>query len=109
MTEQTIPANAGGLPIIPDPLLDTINAFLAGLADFEANAPLDDDAANAYADISYGPPLAKLNQWTEPAKTRAGALKALEIAVEDSGGVHGCEAAERMIKAAIGYLKGNAS
>lgn len=91
---------------IKDPLLETINAYLDGLADFNANSPMDDDGANAYAAISYGPPLEKLSQWTEPARTRAGALKALQIAIEDSGGVYGNEAADRMVKAAIGYLKG---
>lgn len=91
---------------ISDPLLETINAYLDGLADFNANSPMDDDGANAYAAISYCPPLATLSQWTEPAKTREGALKALQIAIEDSGGVYGNEAADRMVKAAIGYLKG---
>lgn len=90
---------------VNDPLLVAINAYLNGLADFKANAPLDDEGADEYADISYGPPLAALNVWDQPAKSREGALKALQIAISDSDGVANIEAADRMVVAAIGFLE----
>lgn len=89
-----------------DPLLEAIDAYLAALDDFNKNAPEDHDEAQAYAEVSYGPPLEVLCNWTQPAWTRQGALKALQIAMADSNGVYGSEAAERMIRAAMGYLAG---
>ncbi|MDL2401587.1 hypothetical protein [Rhizobium mayense] len=90
---------------ISDPLLDAINAYWAGIDDFNLNAPEDDDGANAYAGVSYGPPMRVLEEWNEPARTLEGALTALKIALRDSKGVHGSDAAEKMILAAIGYLE----
>lgn len=87
-----------------DPLLEAIDAYLAGLDDFNKNAPELD--WEAYADRSFEPPLKVLSRWTQPAWTRQGALKALQIAMDDAHGVYGSEAAERMVKAAIGYLAG---
>lgn len=89
-----------------DPLLEAIDAYLAGLDDFNKNSPEDHDQAQAYAEVSYGPPLEVLCNWTQPAWTRQGALKALQIAMADSNGVYGSEAAERMIRAAMSYLAG---
>ncbi len=88
-----------------DPLVTAINAYLAGLDDFNANAPLDDNGANAYAGQSYSPRIQVLNEWDQPATSLQGAILALQIANRDSGGVYGCEAAERMVNAAIGYLE----
>lgn len=87
-----------------DPLLEAIDAYLAGLDDFNKNAPELD--WEAYADRSFEPPLKILSRWTQPAWTRQGALKALQIAMDDAHGVYGSEAAERMVKAAMGYLAG---
>lgn len=87
-----------------DPLLEAIDAYLAGLDDFNKNAPELD--WEAYADRSFEPPLKVLSKWTQPAWTRQGALKALQIAMDDAHGVYGSEAAERMVKAAMGYLAG---
>ena len=46
-----------------DPLLDAIQAFRAGLADYSANAPDDNDEADAYVEMSYGPPMEVLEEW----------------------------------------------
>lgn len=89
-----------------DPLLEAIDAYLAGLDDFNENAPEDHNEAQAYSEVSYGPPLNVLCRWSQPAWTRQGALKALQIAMDDERGVYGSDAAERMVKAAIGYLAG---
>jgi hypothetical protein len=89
-----------------DPLLATIRAYKKSLADFNQNAPADDDGANAYSDISYGPHLAKLQQWTQPALTKQSAIEALQISIDDVGGVYNSEASTRMIKAALAFLRG---
>jgi len=88
-----------------DPLVAAIKAYLAGLDDFNANAPLDNNGANAYAEKSYLPPMRVLNEWDQPATSLQGSILALQIANRDSGGVYGCEAAERMVNAALGYLQ----
>ncbi|MBB3453928.1 hypothetical protein FHT86_002184 [Rhizobium sp. BK313] len=66
----------------PEPLLIAINDYKAGIADFLANAPEEDEAANAYADTSYIAPMAKLEKWCRPALTRNGALAALQLAYD---------------------------
>ncbi|MCK8779054.1 hypothetical protein M0654_03550 [Rhizobium sp. NTR19] len=92
---------------IPDPLLDTIRAYQRGLEDFNRLAGgLDNDECSALADITYGPHLDRLTEWNAPATTLEGAMEALRISVSDQGGVYGCEAAERMVLAALGYLEG---
>lgn len=63
-----------------DPLLRAIRAYRAGLADFQGNAPDDDDAANAYADKTYCPPMLELECWRSPAETKESAVAALELA-----------------------------
>ena len=95
---------ANNTPPSYDPLLEAIDAYLAGLDDFNKNAPELD--WEAYADRSFEPPLKILSRWTQPAWTRQGALKALQIAMDDAHGVYASEAAERMVKAAMGYLAG---
>jgi hypothetical protein len=85
-------------------LLETIREYQAGVADFNLNAPEDDDAAEAYADVSYGPGLARLQQWNQQAESLEEAAEALRISLTDKGGVASSEAAVRMVKAAHGYI-----
>lgn len=63
-----------------DPLIGAINAMKAGLADYNANAPEDDDAARAYAEISYRPPRRVIERWKRPAISIDGAVSALRLA-----------------------------
>ncbi|PWI54797.1 hypothetical protein B5K03_08740 [Rhizobium phaseoli] len=69
--------------VAADPLLDAVAAFRSGMADYNANAPQDDAGANAYCLISWMPPHAVLANWTAPATTRAGAMAALRLAVDE--------------------------
>ncbi|WP_205935939.1 hypothetical protein [Rhizobium leguminosarum] len=90
--------------VADDPMLDAIAAFRAGMADFNANAPHDDAGAKAYSAISWKPPHAVLANWTAPASTRAGAMAALRLAVdeEDTGD---SPLVGPMIRAALAYLE----
>jgi hypothetical protein len=87
-----------------DPLIDAIDAYRVGLADYNANAPEDDSGANAYAKTSYAQPLEVLVNWSAPATTRAGLVTALQFALEENGlGDHLiCDA---MIRAALAFLE----
>ena len=67
-----------------DPLVDAVRAYRAGLADFNAKAPGDDET-DAYAEVSYGRPMKLLEEWEEPAKTHRGALEALRLIAEPDG------------------------
>lgn len=107
-TSHTAVATADIGRKIEDPLLDAIHAYQAGLEDFNRNAPEDDEGSIAYAQVSYIPHLVRLDEWNEPARTREGAIEALRISLTNKGGVYGCEAADRMVQAAIGYLEGMA-
>jgi hypothetical protein len=86
-------------------LLRTISAYQAGLDDFNKTSPEDDHAAAAYAEVSYGPHLDRLNRWDQPAESIAEATEALRISISDNGGVYGCEAADRMVKSALAYIE----
>ncbi|WP_192178826.1 hypothetical protein [Mesorhizobium amorphae] len=88
-----------------DPLLDAINAYRAGLADFNAYSPEDDDAADAYADQSYGPPMTALGEWEAPATTRAGAMEALRLIAEENSLFVGSPLVEPLLAAALAYFE----
>ncbi|TNM66482.1 hypothetical protein [Aliirhizobium smilacinae] len=90
---------------IADPLLEMIQNYRRSLKDFNENAPHDDEGADAYGKRSWFPVLVQLNQWSEPAASLQGATEALRIAISDENGVYGSEAADRMVKAALGYLE----
>ncbi|TBD15701.1 hypothetical protein ELH24_09240 [Rhizobium ruizarguesonis] len=91
--------------VADDPLLDAVNAYRAGLADYNDNAPMDTDAAaDAYAQISWMPPFKALESWTTPATTREGAMAALRLAVdEDENGES--PLIGTMMRAALAYLE----
>ena len=83
-----------------DPLLKAIAAYRAGMNDYNLNAPDDNDAADAYADVSYGPPMRILDEWSQPARTLQGAIEALRLLAETPH----CTFTESMIAAALGYF-----
>ena len=67
-----------------DPILDAVQAFRDGLADYSANAPVDDHLTGAYAQATYIPPMQTLQAWDQPIKTKQGALAALETAMDEA-------------------------
>lgn len=83
-----------------DPLIDAIKAYRAGLVAF---GELSDDQFGKVE--TYEPWQEVLDNWNEPAKTREGAIEALRAALGDDDGLYGCEGADRMVKAALGYLE----
>lgn len=85
-------------------LMGTINAYRHALKDFNRNAPDDNEGAEAYADVSYGPYLERLTSWDQPATTHVEAMEALRLSLADADGVYGCPAAQKMVAAALGYL-----
>ncbi|WP_051000018.1 hypothetical protein [Sinorhizobium fredii] len=87
-----------------DPLVDAIAAYRAGMKDYDLNAPHDNDAADAYADISYRPPMLVLDEWSQPARSRQGAIEALRLLAEEPD----CTFTDSMIAAALGYLEATA-
>lgn len=92
-----------------DALLDAVRAYRNAMEDFNQNAPRDDAGAAAYVKVSYGPALQLLDHWTKPAGSVEGAIEALKISLDDERGLHGCDTADRMIKAALLFLEANRS
>lgn len=90
---------------IDDPLLDAVRAFRAGMADFNVNAPDDDDEAVAYIEVSYGPPMEVLEEWEQPAKTHRGALEALRLVAEENNAYAASPLVGPLLAAAIAYFE----
>lgn len=90
--------------ILDDPILELILGLQEKIADYNANAPGDDDGANRYAERSYRPALAAVRRWTSPARTRRGALAALRLA-RDAVNDGDQELAAAMIRAALAYFE----
>lgn len=88
----------------PDPLLETIRLYQRGLSDFNAQAVGDVDWSKV-ADATYAPYLQALTDWDKPAASLEGAVEALRISLTEEDGVYGCDAADRMVKAAYAFLK----
>lgn len=100
-----VPAAAEGLPpTIADPLGETIAAYYAGLDDFEANAPGDNKGADAYAAVSYEPPMERLIGWSDPAATRQSAIAALRLVVSSLAVGDDC-VAKPMAAAALSFFE----
>jgi hypothetical protein len=88
-----------------DPLLVAIENFRAGLKDYNDNAPLHtDEAANAYAAVSYREPLRVIEEWKQPAITREAAIAALKLAIDaDNDGDYALVGP--LVMAALGYFE----
>jgi hypothetical protein len=89
---------------VDDPLVDAIELLRKKMADYNANAPDDDDGAADYAAGGVSLALTAIRVWCDPARTRQGAMRALRLArdaVED--GDH--EIAGAMNGAALAYFE----
>lgn len=102
MTEHSTAMASGAST--PDPLGETIAAYYAGLEDFYASAPEDDEGADAYAAISYAPPMEQIMAWTEPATSRHSAIAALRLVVS-SLALGETYVAAPMALAALGFFE----
>lgn len=89
-----------------DPIIVAISNFKAGFADYNANAPQDDLEAAAYADRSYRPPRRVIERWSQPARTRDGAIAALRLARDASNDDDHALVAP-MVGAALSYFEGS--
>lgn len=101
-------SNAGGssspTAADTDPICIAIRNFRVGFANYDANAPNDDDAAMAYANKTFKPQRRALVEWISPAKTRQGAIEALRMARDaDSNDDHAMVGP--MILAALEYFE----
>lgn len=87
-----------------DPLMDLIEAYRSGMADFNANAPEDPAAANAYAERVYRQQRRRLVMWDGPALTLEGAVSAIRMA-RDADRNDDDEIVSAMIKASCRYFE----
>lgn len=91
-----------------DPLSHAIEALRLGFEDFNANAPLGEDAARAYAEASYRPPRRIILGWSRPADSMESAVAALRLAKiahdEDDHAIVG-----PMVAAALAFLEQSAA
>ena len=88
---KVYPANANLPPVffgsisaldakVYDPLLDAIQAYRDGSADFETNA--NEHNEDWYPSVSYQPPLEALEAWDKPILTHEAAMAALKLVSE---------------------------
>ena len=64
-------------------LLETINQYRSGMAEFNKNSFETNEECDAYADLTYAPPMAQLIEWQEPAASLEEALEPLAIVKEE--------------------------
>lgn len=93
----------GSVAIGHDPLLETILAYRRGMLDY-SNAP-EDEEDEALTERTYRPALLALRSWGQPATTSAGAIAALELALDDSRDNDFDTMQEGLLRAVIGYLE----
>lgn len=104
----TSPADAAMAPAaaaVHDPLLDVINAFRSAMKDYCDNAPDDDDAADAYAEVTYAPAMKVIEHWNSPAVTKEGAVEAIRLAVQEARDFANSEMLRPLLAAALGYFE----
>lgn len=92
-------------PVSTDPLVAAIAAYREACEAFEA---LDWSEVDNPASVekSYGPPLSVLQSWNKPAKSKDGAVAALQLAYDELYSDHSENYAPlRMVRAALGYFK----
>lgn len=92
-----------------DPLLNAINAFRAGVTDFDAYSSQNDDERDAYARVSYFPPMEVLQEWDRPAVTRQGALEAIRFALQENREIGGNVIVTNMLAAAFAHFERDGS
>ena len=87
-----------------DLLLRTISRYRVACAEYNAaNAP--DDRCDELAAATYAPFHDALTAWQWPARTREGALAALELAMEELANFDNSALAPALIRAAHGFFK----
>lgn len=85
-----------------DPLIAAIEAYRTGNAYFNAiPSQVTEKMEEQIVAATYGPPLAVLTNWQEPATSIEGVEAALRIAVEDG---FGSDVQEAMVTAALGFF-----
>ena len=88
-----------------EPLVEAIGAYGGGRGESARHELDDSDEIDAYAEVTYEPPLAVLDGWDKPALTRAGAIAALRFAAEEGKVSWLPDGVDSMVKAALGYLE----
>jgi hypothetical protein len=88
-----------------EPLVEAIDAYWEGFRLFENHGLDDNDEIDAYADVTYAPPLEVLDTWDRPAVTREGAIAALRFVVKEGEDFSPSDGVTAMVKAALGYLE----
>lgn len=87
-----------------DPLCRVIYNYRKAFDDYNANAPSEDIAAHAYAEITYRPRRRIIMDWDKPAGTQAAALAALRLA-RDAGRCDDHSVVAPMVDAALAYFE----
>ncbi len=93
------------LAATPDPLAAACAAYVAALEDYNANAPSEDAAANAYAATTWKPARDVLENWTEPAVSRDGAMAALRLAAREEEDTGYSGLTSPLLTAALAYFE----
>jgi hypothetical protein len=88
-----------------EPLVKAIDAYREGAEKFDRHQLEDQDEIDAYADVTYAPPLEVLDTWDRPAVTREGAIAALWFVVKEAEDFSQSNGVTAMVKAALGYLE----
>lgn len=90
----------------PDPLLETITAFLDGCAAFgDLPSPTSKQEEETAVESTYGPYHDLLVEWNRPATTRQGAIEALSLAATELDDQGGPDIAHNMVAAALAYFQ----
>jgi hypothetical protein len=90
-----------------DPLLDAIADYRNGVTAFNAFAVTDvsDDQRNDFAEVTYAPPMVRLEGWSNPATTLAGAREAIRLALEESIDFSSSDMVPALLRASLAYLE----
>lgn len=90
-----------------DPIIKAIAAYQAELARYNvlASGNLTGDEYDTLADETYSGPLEVLKNWDQPVLTKAGAMQALELALDEGRLFTSSDLVPAMLKAAMGYFK----
>jgi hypothetical protein len=90
---------------MPDPLIAAIDAYNAGIAAYDGQEEFETpEAEQAAIAATYGPAFEILENWEQPAATRAGALEALRLAAKGNG-IVGIYIQQNMVESALGYFE----
>jgi hypothetical protein len=90
-----------------DPILTAIASYRAEVARYNVLSAdhLSSEQSDALADETFVPPLCALEKWPKPALTRAGAITALQLALEEARENASWDIVASMVAASLAYLK----